>query len=219
MDNASYKLSVVVPCHNVKNILKPLVTRLHACPVPQLEIVVVDDASTDGTRQLLENELSGLVHHVVYLTRKRGKTEAVAAGAKAATGDYVIVQNAVLEFDPADYPQLLAPLLAGEADAVFAHGEPLPAKADLTSRLVGLAVGLKLPGLGGSAKAFRRPVLQELDLKENRCGFSALAAARLAKGKHRLAHVAMPRHGSGNAPKDSTRESVRRAFRAAKYAR
>lgn len=219
MDSPDYTLSIVVPCHNAKNIIKPLVARMHACPVPRVEIIVVDDASTDGTRQMLEDELAGLVHRVVYLMRQSGKAAAVAAGAAAATGQYTVVQSAVLEFDPADYPLLIQPLLADEADAVFARGTKNAKKADLTSRLVSSAVGLSLPDISGSAKAFCTPVLRELALEADPGGFSAQVAAKLAKGEYRVAHVALPRRRGKNQQKDSALDSVRSALRASKYIR
>lgn len=219
MDNPDYTLSIVVPCHNAKNILKPLLARMHACPAPHVEVIVVDDASTDGTREMLEDELLGLAHRVVYLSRQSGKAAAVAAAAAVATGRYVVVQNAVLEFDPVDYPLLIQPLIDEEADAVFAKGGKNSKKADLTSRLVSNAVGLSLPDISGSAKAFLLPVLQSLDLEADSGGFSVQVAAKLVKGEYRVAHASLPRRRAKNQTKDSTFDSLRSALRASKYVR
>ena len=122
MDNVDYTLSVALLCHNAKDLIQPLAARVHAVLAPRLEVIVVDEASTDGTGELLEEALSGLFHKVVYLSPQHDKAAAIAAAGAAATGHYVVLQQAVLAYDPGDYPALLAPLLAGEADAAFACG-------------------------------------------------------------------------------------------------
>lgn len=194
MDNADYTLSVALLCHNAKDLIQPLAARVHAVSAPRLEVIVVDEASTDGTGELLEAALSGLFHKVVYLSPQHDKAGAIAAAGAAATGDYVILQQAMLAYDPADYPALLAPLLAGEADAVFACGldedmatsgaeAPVPpGMTDIPDMQKVLAAGA--PG------AFCPAALQAL----------VQSAAAPEKAILRTAWVALPRRPAGAAP-------------------
>mgnify|MGYP003623806959 CR=1 FL=1 len=129
---------------------------------------------------------------MVYLQRQGGNATEVAAGAAAATGEDVVVQSAVREYDHADYPLLIQPLLDGEADAVFARD----GHASKTARRASKAMGL--PDSGGSAKAFRRDVLRELGLEPISASFSAQVAAKLAAGDYRLAHAALAQRPDGN---------------------
>src|SRR5207248_3953383 len=114
---AGFKLSVVIPVYNEKQWVRELIRRVRAVPIPK-EIIVVDDCSTDGTRDLLR-ELEGDDLHVHLQAVNQGKGAALREGFKHATGDVVLVQDADLEYDPAEYPRLIQPILDGKADAVF----------------------------------------------------------------------------------------------------
>jgi glycosyltransferase involved in cell wall biosynthesis len=113
------KLSIVIPCYNEVATLRTLVDRVRAAPVADKEIIIVDDCSTDGTIDLLRSEIAGLVDRVLFHPVNRGKGAALRTGFAAATGDAVVVQDADLEYDPAEYPKLLQPILDGRADVVF----------------------------------------------------------------------------------------------------
>ncbi|MDD2624450.1 MAG: glycosyltransferase family 2 protein, partial [Candidatus Riflebacteria bacterium] len=112
------KLSVVIPVYNEKNTLKDLILRVKASPVKEKEIVIVDDYSTDGTRELLQEELHKLVDKVVYHERNQGTGAALRTGFKEVTGDYVIIQDADMEYDPNEYTILLEPVIKHNADVV-----------------------------------------------------------------------------------------------------
>ena len=113
------KLSIVIPCYNEARTIRIIVDRVRAAPVPDKEIIIVDDCSRDGTRDLLRTEIAPLVDQVIYQANNQGKGAALRTGFAAATGDVVIVQDADLEYHPDEYPKLLQPILDGRADVVF----------------------------------------------------------------------------------------------------
>ena len=115
----SKTLSVVIPCYNEELHIAKLVEKVLASPVERKEIIIVDDCSTDGTRQVLETEIAPLVRRVLYHEKNGGKGAALRTGIGAATGDVVIIQDADLEYDPMEYPRVVNPIFDNEADVVY----------------------------------------------------------------------------------------------------
>ena len=113
------KLSVVIPCYNEQATIHRILDAVHASPWPDKEIIVVDDCSRDGTRERLQGELAGRMDQLLLHEVNQGKGAALRTGIKAATGDIVIIQDADLEYDPNDWPKLVAPVLAGKARVVY----------------------------------------------------------------------------------------------------
>lgn len=199
------KLSVVIPCYNERNTIEAIISAVKAAPVPKVEIIVVDDCSTDGTRELLQ-KITGQVDKILYHSVNRGKGAALRDGFATATGDVIMVQDADLEYNPGDYPVLLEPIFSGKADAVFGSrfmgGRPhrvlyfwhMVGNRFLTL-LSNMFTNLNLTDLETCYKAFRAPLVKSLDLRENRFGFEAEVTAKLAKAKCRIYEVGISYHG------------------------
>jgi glycosyltransferase involved in cell wall biosynthesis len=121
------KLSIIMPCYNEVVTIEEIVQAVRNCPYENKEIIIVDDYSTDGTREKLQDKLGAAVDKVIYHDRNYGKGAALRSGIKAATGDIVIIQDTDLEYNPNEIPKVIQPILDGKADVVygsrFAGGE------------------------------------------------------------------------------------------------
>jgi glycosyltransferase involved in cell wall biosynthesis len=186
------RLSVVIPCFNERDTIERIVEAVLAAPVRELELIVVDDGSTDGTREILREKVEHRVARVIYQERNRGKGAALRAGFAAATGGLVIVQDADLEYDPQDYPRLIEPILAGKADVVF--GSRFSGGASvrvlyywhyvgnrLLTTLSNMLTNVNLSDMEVCYKVFRRDVLQRIEIEEDRFGFEPEITAKVAK--------------------------------------
>lgn len=203
------KLSIVIPVYNERALLPLVLERVEAAPLPEgmaREIVVVDDRSTDGTREWLEQSASSRPGITLRLhDRNAGKGAALKTGFAAATGDIVIVQDADLEYDPREYPQLLAPLLDGRADVVF--GTRFLGQTHrvlyywhsvgnwLLTTLSNMLSNLNLSDMECCYKAFRSDVLRRITLVENRFGFEPEITAKVARLGCRIYEVAVSYSG------------------------
>ena len=191
------KLSIVIPVYNEIKTLEEVINTVRAVPLKvEKEIVLVDDCSKDGTRDLLERlqkEHSDL--NVAFHEVNQGKGAALRTGFKQATGDIVIIQDADLEYDPNEYPQLLEPILKGRADVVFGS-RFLGGGAHrvvyywhymgnrLLTTFSNMMTDLNLTDMEVCYKVFRKEVLETIDIKENRFGFEVEITAKVAKAKN-----------------------------------
>ena len=192
-DPSGYVLSVLIPVYNERHTLLELLGRVRDVSVPK-QIVLVDDCSTDGTRQLLKEKVEGRFADVTvrYHERNRGKGAAIRTAIEAAGGDYVIVQDADLESDPKEYYQLLEPLLDGRADVVFGSrflgGGPHRVcffwhrvANGLLTFYSNVCTNLNLTDMEVCYKVFRREVVQSLTLKCDRFDFEPEVTAKVAR--------------------------------------
>src|SRR3954466_827998 len=113
------KISVVIPCYNERDTVAEIVSAVRTAPIRNIEIIVVDDGSTDGSRTILKRNVEPIADRIIYHQVNRGKGAALRSGFTAATGDIILVQDADLEYSPEDYAALLEPLVSDKADAVF----------------------------------------------------------------------------------------------------
>ena len=193
-------LSVVIPCYNEKNSIEEIVKKVIKAPVKNKEIIIVDDCSIDGTSDLLDKKIAPMVSKIIHQEKNAGKGAALRTGFKAATGDIVIIQDADMEYDPNEYSKVVPPICNDEADVVYgsrfskgvkyekAYKKNIIANKFLTW-LSNLFTGLKITDMETCYKAFRREIIQSIDIKENRFGFEPEITAKVAAKKVRVKEV------------------------------
>jgi glycosyltransferase involved in cell wall biosynthesis len=217
------QVSVVIPCFNEAATILALVERVLAAPFDK-EVIVVDDGSTDGTRAILEGQVATLPSvRVLLQERNRGKGAALHRGFQEAKGDIVIVQDADLEYDPLQIPQVVAPIVEGHADVVYGSrflGGPHrvlyfwhSVGNGVLTLLSNMVSDLNLTDMETCYKAFRRDIIQSLALKEERFGFEPEVTVKLARTKGiRIYEVPISYRGRTYA--DGKKVSIRDGFRA-----
>ncbi len=220
---ANFLLSVVIPVYNEKMWLRALVQRVRSVPVPK-EIIVVDDGSTDGTREILQHMEQEEGLRVIYQPANQGKGAALREGFKHAAGDVVIVQDADLEYDPAEYPRLIQPILENRADVVYGSrfkGDSnrvlyfwhYVANKALTT-LSNMFTNLNLSDMETCYKVFRRQVLHGITLKSNRFGFEPEITAKVAKRRPAWRIYEVPISYSGRTYEDGKKIGLKDAVQA-----
>lgn len=197
-------LSIIIPAYNEAATLPEVIRRVRAAPYPK-EIIVVDDGSTDATPQAAK-KLGGDDLRIIRFEHNQGKGAALQAGIRAAVNDIVLIQDADLEYDPKDYPDLLAPILEGDADVVYGS-RFLTTKCrrvlfywhsvanGLLTTFSNMVSNLNLTDMETGYKAFRREIIQSLRLRENRFGIEPEITLKLARCKARFYEVGISYHG------------------------
>lgn len=186
----NFQLSIVMPVYNEQATIGQVIARLLAIDIPK-EVIVVDDGSTDGTREILEKLKEVPELRIILKEQNAGKGAAVRTGFNCASGDIVLVQDADLEYDPRDIPKLLEPILDGICDVVYGsrflenrhRGSSFIHRFGnrLLTRFSNLTTGLRLTDMETCYKAFRRQVISDLPMRQNRFGFEPEVTAKIAR--------------------------------------
>lgn len=192
------KLSIIIPCYNEENNIETIIEKVLQSPVQDKEIIIVDDCSTDHTRSVLKDKIEPLVSRVIYQAENGGKGAALRTGFQAATGDVVIIQDADLEYDPMEYPKVVDPIFEGRARVVYgSRFLNQRRKGYLANRAANRVLTMfsnffthqKLTDMETCYKAFRREIIQSIDIHENRFGFEPEVTAKISKKRIRIHEV------------------------------
>ena len=188
------KLSVVIPCLNEQHTIKEILKKVHAQSKFDKEIIVIDDFSTDKTRDILQNQIHTQIDKLILNDKNYGKGYSIKQGIKAATGDYILIQDADLEYDPSDYEKLLKPLENGVADVVY--GSRFIGSDEkrvlyfwhmignnILTLLSNMFTNLNLSDMEVCYKIFKSEIIKSINLEENRFGFEPEVTAKIAKIK------------------------------------
>ena len=186
------KISIIIPCYNEKDTIEKIIDKIIKEVKSDYEIIVIDDNSTDGSRELLKTNIKDKINLLLLNEKNYGKGYCIKKGIINATGDIIIVQDADLEYDPSEYPKLVNPIINGDADVVY--GSRFSGSGEKAVLLFWHRVGnfilttfsnmlsnLNLTDMEVCYKAFKSSVIKKIDLKENRFGFEPEITAKISK--------------------------------------
>ncbi len=192
-------LSVIIPCYNEEKNIEELLKRVNDVEINNIrkEIIVVDDCSTDDSRKVLEKNKK-IIQKILFHSENMGKGAALRTGIKNATGDYIIIQDGDLEYDPNEYENLLKPLINDECDVVYgSRFKNKVYKGYISNKLANrfltnlsnLFTHYKLTDMETCYKVFKSDIIKSIDLKENRFGFEPEVTSKLSKKKVKIKEV------------------------------
>ena len=200
------KLSIIIPIYNEVNTIKKILNKVHDQKQYKKEIIIIDDFSTDGTREILKNEINKSVHKIIYNDKNYGKGYSVRQGINAASGDVIIIQDADLEYDPSDYNVLLNPIINYDADVVY--GSRFIGSEEkrvlyfwhtvgnkILTFLSNMFTNLNLTDMEVCYKVFKSSVIKDIKLYENRFGFEPEVTAKIAKKNLKIFEVGVKYYG------------------------
>lgn len=196
--NGRMKISVIIPVYNEKNTIEEILRRVQNTKIPS-EIVIVDDGSTDGTREILARYKNSKPYQILFHDKNKGKGAAVNTGIQAATGDILIIQDADLEYDPREYPNLLKPIQEGNAEVVYGSRflggarRPILFWNMVANKILTLVTNILynniLTDMETGYKVFRRDVVQNMTIHARRFDFEPEFTAKILKRKVRIYEV------------------------------
>lgn len=200
------KLSVIIPCYNEKPTIRQIVDAVRNCSWSDIELIVVDDYSSDGTREILEKEISDKLDKLILHEKNQGKGAAIRSGLKEMTGDVVIIQDADLEYDPNEYAWLMKPIEQDKADVVYGS-RFISGSAHrvlyfwhsmgngFLTFLSNMFTNLNLTDMETCYKAFKREIIEQIEIEENSFGMEPELTAKVAKLKCRIYEVGISYYG------------------------
>jgi glycosyltransferase involved in cell wall biosynthesis len=200
------KLSVIIPCYNEIGTLEKIIDKVNLQSFCDKEIILIDDFSTDGTREIIEKKIKSKVQKIILNNKNYGKGYSLRKGIVAATGDIILIQDADLEYDPEDYPKLIRPIINGYADVVY--GSRFIGSDEkrilffwhsignqILTLLSNMFSNLNLTDMENCYKVFKSEVIKNIDLKENRFGIEPEVTAKIAKKNLRIYEVGVKYYG------------------------
>ena len=199
-------VTVLIPCFNEKKTITKVVDRVNDIKDLNLEIIIIDDNSNDGTRDLLKDKIKDKVSRIIFNNKNYGKGYCIRKGIEASNGDAILIQDADLEYDPSDYPKLIKPIENGNADVVygsrFLGGEEkrvLYFWHSLGNKLLtifsNMFTNLNLTDMEVGYKLFKSDILKDINLVENRFGIEPEVTAKISKKKIRIFEVGISYYG------------------------
>jgi len=224
------KLSVIIPCYNERPTIETILDAVANCSWSDIEVVVVDDCSSDGCRELLQGDLKGKYNQLVLHETNQGKGAAIRSGIKHATDDVILIQDADLEYDPKEYDRLMVPIVAGKADVVYGsrfisgHAHRVlyfwhsMGNAFLTF-LSNMFTNLNLTDMETCYKAFKADIIKNIEIEENGFGMEPEITAKISKMDVRIYEVGISYYGRTYAEgkKINWKDGVRAIYCIVKY--
>ncbi len=225
------KLSIVIPCFNEEKTINAIIEAVHNAPYPDKEIIVVNDCSTDSTKEKVEVlESQGKIERLFHHSSNQGKGAALRTGIQAVIGDIVVIQDADLEYDPNEYELLVTPILNGVADVVYGSRfiSSAPHRVlyfwhkvgnSFLTLLSNMFTNLNLTDMETCYKAFRRDIIQSIQIQENRFGFEPEITAKVARLNCRIYEVGISYYGRtyNDGKKVGWKDGVRAIYCIVKY--
>jgi glycosyltransferase involved in cell wall biosynthesis len=200
------KISIVIPCYNESSTISKIIEKVKNEKNYEKEIIVIDDFSTDGTREILKNDISEKIDELILNDRNFGKGYSVRQGIKRAKGDIILIQDADLEYDPSDYSKLIEPIKKNYADVVY--GSRFVGSEEkrvlffwhsignyFLTTLSNMFSNLNLTDMENCYKVFKSEIIKNIELKENRFGFEPEVTAKIAKKNCRIYEVGVKYYG------------------------
>tara|TARA_Y100000590_G_scaffold410324_1_gene503272 strand:- start:1964 stop:2656 length:693 start_codon:yes stop_codon:yes gene_type:complete len=200
------KITILIPCYNEVGTIEKIVSKVLKSQISDKEIIIVDDCSNDGTREILKSKLSSLVNKILYHDSNLGKGACIRTGIQHVKGEIVIIQDADLEYDPNDYPKLIRPIDEFKADIVYGSrfkGSEGKRVLYFWNRVANyfltvfsnICTNINLSDMETGFKCFKTSAIKSIQLKENGFGFEPEVTAKLAKKKFRFFEVGITYQG------------------------